>query len=210
MKMLSKLGIWACVFLAVMGQNGFAQQNESGEHTVFDAIKARMISAAKDNERLVIEYKSLKSRLVSLQMEIARLKKDIEGLQPPEKNQPTAYHDPDRTFSVDEIEDDVLIREAQEIYTTGQSMGIDGAQRLKELLLYDLSFQKQELQLDWQAKQRLYQEEEARRQQELDIIQKDIEEGLAKEEGLARKMAELEREEASSAREMDLLMKTRD
>jgi hypothetical protein len=193
MNVLLRPGIAVGVFLVVMGQNSFAREGLSGD-TAFDTIKARMISAARDNRQLTAEYKSLKDKLAGLRMENARLKNDLEALESQETRQPMG-----------DIADDVLIREAQEIYTTGRSMNMDGRARLKELFLYDLSFQKQESRLDWQVKRRLSQEEWSRRQKELGVIQKDIEEGLAQEKRLLNEIAELEKGILTSSRDKGLL-----
>jgi len=205
MKTYLKLFVLIFLFSAVMGKNGLAQEQPS-KGGFFDGIKAQMMSAVKENQELATENKTLKAQLVGLQLEVEQYEGEIEELAPGYADaveSVPAQHA--RSPSWNDYGDDALIQEAQEIYLSGRLLDLDEQQRLQELKLYDLQYQKQEVQLDLQSQEALYQEVDEERQQELDVLQGDIQGNRVKEKDLSLKAAELEKAALAYPQEIDLL-----
>ena len=200
-----RLLLFLLVFIAAMTIEGAAENLSQGAD-VFDDIKVQMISSSRENKGLAAENKTLKAQLISLQLEIERYEQDIGKLDPEymedrellrrEKKRSTGWMDP---------ADDALVREAQNIYLSGQSMALDDVQRLRELQLYDLQYQKQELELDLKSMEFLQQKIREQRRPELDALERDIRANIAEIRALSVKIAEQEKAALAYPREIELL-----
>jgi len=197
--MKSHLNIWllVCFFVLIISQNGSAQ-DVSEQEGFFDAIKDRMTSVAQENKRLTQENQALKTRLTGLQLEVEQYEQEVKALDP-------QYVTPYEQSIKDTSGDEALIREVQNIYVSGKTMDLDERQRLEELRLYDLQYQKQELQLDLKAKEAQYQKMQEKGYPGIDILKRDIEKNKTREKDLSFKIAEQEKAASAYARQIDLL-----
>lgn len=197
--------IGTIIFLAVIGQNGSVQSQSDGS-SAFESFKMNMISAAKESNQLMVENRGLKAQLESLQLEIERYGKEEGGLDQIYADiEASKNKQNELVINWKGIKDDPLVREAQELYLNGRRIGLDEAQRLRELQLYDLQYQKQELMLDLTFKKISYQEEKEKRRREMDTLQRDIQANEAKENNLLLRIAEIKKEVGNSSYEIDLL-----
>ena len=81
MKNHFRLCIGCVYFWIVLGSNVFAQ-DQSVEDSVFDPIKFQMKSIAEENAALTKKNKTLKVRLIGLQLEVERQEEVIRDLDP--------------------------------------------------------------------------------------------------------------------------------
>ena len=101
--------------------------------------------------------------------------------------------------------DTALIEEAQELFLSGQHMDLGEEQKLRELQLYDLQYQKQELELDLEDRQALHRKLEPQRQQEIQALKIAIQENTKEEERLYQRTAAMERKLAVYPQDISLL-----
>ena len=174
MNRYSRLLVFIFLFTALVKTEGLAE-NFSGEADVFDDIKIEMISHAQENKKLADENKALKAKLVSLQLEIERYEQEIKALDPQYIEARAVEKKNRKAADQGDLQGDDLIREAQNIYLSGQSMALDGVQRLRELQLYDLQYQKQELELDLESMKFLDQKVSEQRRPEMDALKRETE-----------------------------------
>jgi len=209
--MKNHFGLWIGIvyFLIVMGPNVLAE-NQSAQNSAFDPIKDQMKSIIEDNTALIKQNKALKVQLIGLQLEVERREKEIRNLDPSFINKMQYLregHQSPSTLSTngEELKDSALIKEAQELFLSGQYIDLDEEQRLRELQLYDLQYQKQELELDLQEKQALHRNIEEQRHQELQAVEREVEESAKEEENIRRKVTEAQRKVMAYPQDIDLL-----
>ena len=196
-------------FLIVLGPNVFAQ-DQSVENNVFDPIKFQMKSIAEENTALVKKNKTLKVQLIGLQLEVEREERVIKDLDPEYTVKAQYSREQDRPLAIEstsreELEDSAIREEAQELFLSGQYMDLNEEQRLKELQLYDLQYQKQELKLDLLERQALVQEFQGQRDKEFQGVEKDIKESIREEKDMRRKVAGAEKRMLAYPQDIDLL-----
>lgn len=198
----------ALIVLAVCAQCAAAEEI-AGESDVLDELRSTMLSAAQRNDQLAQENQELKARLVDLQLEVEGLQQSIaqwdpefiearerthEEMKP--KLSPGGWNDPD---------EDALIREAQSIYLSGQTMLLDEGQRLREMQLYDLQYEKQERQLDLMSMQYLHQKIKDRQRTQVESLMEEIKASEAKLENVSLRIAEQEKAALSYPQRIELL-----
>jgi hypothetical protein len=175
-----KSWIGVVCFLVFLGPNVFAGglPVENGE---FDPIKVQMKSIAEENSALANQNKLLKTELIGLQLEVEKLEQEIKAMDPGYANKVRLASAQNQAYStrasrqLEELDDAALIEEAQDLYSSGQYMELGEGQRLRELELYDLQFQKQELELDLQERQAMLRDIEGQRNQELQDVKIAVE-----------------------------------
>ena len=175
-----KSWIGVVCFLVFLGPNVFAEglHVENGE---FDPIKVQMKSIAEENSALASQNKLLKTELIGLQLEVEKLEQEIKAMDPGYANKVRLASGQNQAYStrasrqLEELDDAALIEEAQDLYSSGQYMELGEGQRLRELELYDLQFQKQELELDLQERQAMLRDIEGQRNQELQDVKIAVE-----------------------------------
>jgi len=209
MKNYSRLYFGVMCFLIILGSNVFAQ-NQSVENSVFDPIKFQMKSITEENAVLSKKNKSLKAQLIGLQLEVERQEEVLRDLDPDYVPKERYSREQDRPPSTEptnreEYEDLAMIEEAQELFLSGQYMDIDEEQRLRELQLYDLQYQKQELKLDLKERQGLVQEFGKQRRRELQAIENGLKESIREEKDIRRKVAGAEKRVLAYPQDIDLL-----
>lgn len=193
------------ISIAVTQADG-AAENLSQEDSVFDDIKVRMASSLEENIRLAEENKRLKRELTSLQLEIERYEREIRRLDPGyTKAREVSRKQKKRSAGLKDSRGGDLVREAQNIYLSGQLMALDDAQRLKELYLYDLQYQKQDLELQLKSMEFLYQKINEQRSPELDALERKIGDNAAKAKELVVDIAEQEKAALSYPQEIEFL-----
>lgn len=193
------------ISIAVTQTDG-AAENLSQEDSVFDDIKVRMASSLEENIRLAEENKRLKGELTSLQLEIERYEWEIRRLDPGYmKAREVSRKQKKRSAGLKDSRGGDLVREAQNIYLSGQLMALDDAQRLKELYLYDLQYQKQDLELQLKSMEFLYQKINEQRSSELDALERKIGDNAAKAKELVVDIAEQEKAALSYPQEIEFL-----
>ena len=193
------------ISIAVTQTDG-AAENLSQEDSVFDDIKVRMASSLEENIRLAEENKRLKGELTSLQLEIERYEWEIRRLDPGYmKAREVSRKQKKRSAGLKDSRGGDLVREAQNIYLSGQLMALDDAQRLKELYLYDLQYQKQDLELQLKSMEFLYQKINEQRSPELDALERKIGDNAAKAKELVVDIAEQEKAALSYPQEIEFL-----
>lgn len=199
MNIYSRLWILAVLFLALTGQNGSAQ-NETQRESVFDVIKSRMRSAADQNKELAAENNALKAQLVALQLEVEQYRRDVEELE-------QRYAAAGRS-----VGERASLPAGQGKASGGRAAAgddpqtaADDLQRLRELRVSDLQYQKEELLLDLKLKEYLHKEAGEERRRELDALQKDIRENAEREKALSLKIADLEKAALAHPLEIELL-----
>lgn len=195
--------------LGVLGSNALAQ-DQSGKNNIFGPIKAQMLSVAEKNAVLAKQNQTLRVRLIGLQLEVERHEKVIRDLDPGFINKERRSREEDRASSVElmsgeELENSALIKEAQDLFLSGQYMDLDEEQRLWELQLYDLQYQKQELEIDLQDRQALRQKIEGQRRRELQIVEGEVQESAREEKNIHRKVAEAKKKVMAYPQNIDLL-----
>jgi len=210
MKNHFRLFIGFVYFLIVLGPNVFAQ-DQSVEKSVFDPIKFQMRSITEKNSALAKKNKTLKAQLISLQLAIEKHEQERKGLDPEisgkmqysrEQSQAPSAQPLDHSK---DINGTALIEEAQDLYLMGQHLDLDEGQSLRELQLYDLQYQKQELELDLQDKQALYEEVKEQRHKELQIVEEDFQERVREEKDMRLKVADEEKKMLTYTQDIDLL-----
>ncbi|MCK5179293.1 MAG: hypothetical protein KAR32_07155 [Candidatus Omnitrophica bacterium] len=185
-----RLVVFLLIFAAVRTGDG-AAEIFSGEPDVFDDIKVQMITSVQDSKKLVDENKALKARLIGLQLEIEQYEQDIEKVDPEYMRARRAGGGKGkRSAGWSDPRGDDLIREAQNIYLSGQSMVLDAGQRLWELQLYDLQYYKQELELDLKSMEFLYRKVNEQKRLELDALAREVEDDAEKIGNMTMKIAE--------------------
>ncbi|MCK5712704.1 MAG: hypothetical protein KAI25_08315, partial [Hyphomicrobiaceae bacterium] len=76
-----RLVLFALIFASVMTTES-AAEDFSGESDIFDDIKVQLINSYRDHKAFVDENKTLKARLISLQLEIERYEQELEAADP--------------------------------------------------------------------------------------------------------------------------------
>ena len=205
--MNAKVKLWMLViFLTAMTAHNGLAQSPSNEGDVFDDIRTQMLSAAQKNSQLAEENKELKAQLINLQLEVDRHEQDMMALNPDyTKAREQLLQLEAASDSLNGSEDDALIREAQNIYLSGQSMQLDESQRLRELQLYDLQYEKQERQLDLKSLEFVYEKIKNQRRAELEALQAEVKTNEAKAQETALRVAEQEKAALSYPQRVDLL-----
>ena len=204
------IGTILICFIVLAAHKGLAQNEDiSG---AADPIKTQMSAIAEENRRLLDENKRLKTKLIGLQLEVEKQEREIRSLQPKIENTKKIKREREvipevPNINYESMDDASLIKEAQDIYLSGQFMDLDIEQRFQELYLYDLQYQKQELQLDLEEKQALYDEIGTQRQTELDDLQREIQQNNEKEEEVISQIIELNKASTNHSRRIrDLTM----
>ena len=210
MKNYFLLWIGIVYFLIVMGPNVLAQ-SRSTETSVFDPIKDRMKLVADDNVDLSEQNRTLRTQLVGFQLEVEKVEKEIEILDPGSVRKMRYLREqgkmslPQSLHDLEKSNDIALIEEAQELFLSGQHMDLGEEQKLRELQLYDLQYQKQELELDLEDRQALHRKLEPQRQQEIQALKIAIQENTKEEEHLYQRVAAMERKLAVYPQDISLL-----
>jgi len=182
----------ALVFLgaAVFAASGAAQEPLQ-EENFLDDIKGHMTAAAEENARLAQENETLRAQLIGLQLEVAQYEQDMEDVDPGYREVSREREPASGEWS--DPESDALVQEAQNIYLSGQMLDMDAAQKLRELQLYDLQYEKQELQLDLKSAKYLSEKARKRQNPELDALEQDLKIQRAKLDEMGVKIAEQEK-----------------
>src|SRR3989338_1953368 len=185
------------LFLLGVHGVGFAQSTTE-EKSDFDPIKSQMSTLIEDNRELMARNKELNTQLISLQLQVHKMENQLQELDPHYVEYAPREHDhsdrdSDQASDIQLLEGDALIQEAQNLYLSGQFMDLPMEQKLKELYLYDLSYQKQELELDLWEKESIYQEIQEGKNQELTAIEEELKAYSVKGRDLMQKIAELEK-----------------
>jgi hypothetical protein len=84
-------------------------------------------------------------------------------------------------------------------------MALDDVQRLQELQLYDLQYQKQDLDLDLKSLEFLHEKVSEQRRSEIDALEEAIKENKNKARDISIKVAEEEKAALIYPQEIDLL-----
>ena len=185
-----RLVLFALILAAVMTTEG-AAENFSGEPDIFDDIKVQLINSSRNHKDLVDENKTLKARLISLQLEIERYEQELEAADPGYMRARRAGKEQaKRSSGWSDPEGDNLVREAQNIYLSGQAIPLDGVQKLRELQLYDLQYQKQELDLDLKSLEFLHEKVGEQRRPELEALENTVRENAEKKGDLLIKISQ--------------------
>ena len=179
---------------------GFRDSGQEGspvEESGLDDFKQKMISAAKEHDELLAENRKLKKMIGGHQSGVNGKKQDRGVIPWLEKRKKKEIITSNRELSVTSLlleeNRNKMIKEAQDIYLSGLKMDLGDAQKLRELYLYDLQFQKQELELDIQLKEYWIKNVEDERYRKLDARDQEISSISAQEQELSEKVAELER-----------------
>jgi len=209
MKNYFRSWIWVVYFLSVMGISATAQ-DESGNNSIFDPIKSQMLSVTEKKITLAKQNQALRVQLIGLQLEVERHERVIKDLDPGFINKERRSRKGDRFSSIysmnkEELENSDLTKEAQELFLSGQYMDLSEEQRLWELQLYDLQYQKQELEIDLQDRQVLHQKMEEQRHTEFQVVEEEVQESARKEKNMHRKVTEAEKRVMAYSRNIDLL-----
>lgn len=201
----SRLLFFVFLFTALI-KTGWSAEDLSGKADIFDDIKVRMVSSVEENVRLAAENKALKAELIDLQLEVEQHEQDIEALDPGYRKARKAAREQTQVFSGrDDPRGDELIQEAQNIYLSGRSMALGDVQRLRELHLYDLQYQKQELELDLKSLEFLDRKVGEQRRPELNALEREVEENAARTRTISEKIAEEEQAALRYPQTIDLL-----
>jgi len=157
------------------GQNAY-EDSAGGQQTAFDDLKKKMKASVKEHERLTEENRALKTRLIELQSEAERLERESPARRVPSKEPEIRITDRELSESSLLLGKDARTpgEEAQALYLSGQTMNIPEGQRLKELLVYDLQYQKQELELDLKLKEYWYGNLERENQTKMDVLAEEV------------------------------------
>ncbi len=187
--------LWILFFCAVLFlAKDVAAQDSLHEKNLFDGIKVQMISVAQENNRLAEENKALKAQLISLQLEVERNEQYIGAMDPDfGKERETSRKFKESRQERYDPEEDALIQEAQNIYISGQWINSDATQKLRELQLYDLQYEKQELKLDLKLLEFYHEKVKKKRGPELDGLDQDIKINQANLNELSVRIAEQEK-----------------
>ena len=197
--------MFALILAAVMTTEG-AAENFSGEPDIFDDIKVQLINSSRNHKDLVDENKTLKARLISLQLEIERYEQELEAADPGYMRARRAGKEQaKRSSGWSDPEGDNLVREAQNIYLSGQAIPLDGVQKLRELQLYDLQYQKQELDLDLKSLEFLHEKVGEQRRSELEALENTVRENAEKNGDLLIKISQEEAAAHNHSRHINLL-----
>lgn len=209
MKNYFRSWIGVICFLSVLGPNA-AAQDQSGKKSMFDPIKGQMLSVAEENIALAKQNQRLRVQLIGFQLEVEKNEKVIKDLDSGyiykdrylREEEQVSF---DESMDEEESKSSALIKEAQDLFLSGQYMDLDEGQRLRELQLYDLQYLKQELELDLQDKQAQHQKIEEQKRLELQAAESEVQESVMEEENMRRKVAEAEKGILANPRNIDLL-----
>jgi hypothetical protein len=181
----------------------------SEEQTVFDDFKEKMMIAVQEHERLAEENEILRGRLINLRFQVERRER-LKGIFPEKAKDPgQGLKIKDRELSESSLllgkDAKTPVDEAQEIYLSGQTSGVGDGQRLKELFLYDLQYQVQELELDIKLKEYWLGNVDSERKQKMDALNEEVNTIKEQEQEMFRKVMEQERLAAESPQQLELL-----
>jgi regulator of replication initiation timing len=187
-------------------KTGGAAEGQSQEDSVFQGIKARMVSSYKENVRLAEENKKLKEELIGLQLEIERYERDIKRLDPRYMQaREVSRKQKEESSGLKAPRSGDLVKEAQSIYLSGQLLALDDVQKLKELYLYDLQYQKQDLELQLKSMEFLHQKVSEHRGPQLDALETEIGGNEARMRRLVEEIAEQEKVAMAYPQEIEFL-----
>jgi len=205
-----KITLMIAVLCLLIGTTGFAQDAPQSNNSV-EAIRSELIKARRTTNDLKEQNKRLKSKLLGFQMEVQRSEaevKKLEHLYPhranPDRERSAVFSDADKGLK-GVTTSDPLVQEAQEIFLSGQIMDLSDEQKLKELYLYDLQFQKQELRLNLEEMGVLYQDVERKQMEEMETLQDEIRELVSREKQVYRQVMEAEKAVLSYPQIIELL-----
>jgi len=204
-----KIVVFSMFLLLASGSDGTAQ-NMPNNTAVFKPIKSQMTAQNQENIALVKENKKLRAQLIGLQLESERIEREIRRLDPDYRVNRKFVREQSGVFLVqsDELkalDEDSLIREAQEIYLSGQSLDLNLVQKLRELRLYDLQFQIQELRLDYRELENKSGEIDSKHSEALQVIQSRIDQNSKREKDLLRRKVDLQEAAMTYPQEFSLL-----
>ena len=200
-----RLVLFALILASVMTTES-AAEDFSGESDIFDDIKVQLINSYRDHKAFVDENKTLKARLISLQLEIERYEQELEEADPEYMRARRAGKEPTkRSSGWSDPEGDDLIREAQNIYLSGRAIPLDGVQKLRELQLYDLQYQKQELDLDLKSLELLHKKVGEQRRLELEALENAVRESVEKKGDFLMKISQEEAAVRNHSKHIKLL-----
>lgn len=179
------------------------------EQTVFDDFKEKMMIAVQEHERLAAENESLRGQLIDLRFQVER-KERQKGIMPSKsKDRGPGLKIKDRELSESSLllgkDAKTPIDEAQEIYLSGQTQDVGDVQRLKELFLYDLQYQVQELELDIKLKEYWLGNVDSERKQKMDALNVEVGKIKEQEQEMFQEVLEQERLAADSPKQIELL-----
>ncbi|OGX37183.1 MAG: hypothetical protein A3C36_00955 [Omnitrophica WOR_2 bacterium RIFCSPHIGHO2_02_FULL_52_10] len=180
-----------------------------GEQTIFDDFKEKMMIAVKEHERLAAENLDLRAELIELRFQVEK-KERQKGIVPSRsKDHGSGLKIRDRELSESSLllgkDAKTPVEEAQEIYLSGQTSGVGDGQRLKELFLYDLQYQVQDLELDIQLKEFWLGNVDSERKQKMDVLNAEVSTIKEQEQAMFQKVMEQERLVAGSPQQLELL-----
>ena len=179
------------------------------EQTIFDDFKQKMMAAVKEHERLASENEELRAQLIKLRYQVEKKEKQKGILPSVTKNRGPVLKIKNRELSDSSLllgkDAKTPVEEAQEIYSSGQTAGVGDGQRLKELFLYDLQYQVQELELDVKLKEFWLRNVDVERNQKVDALNEEVGKIREREQGMFQKVMEQERLAADSPKQIELL-----
>jgi len=180
------------------------------EDRTLNFIKEGMVTAVQENKKLNKENRALKNELVGLQLAVEQSENKVDALMAQQKSLPNDFamregQNRQAPSTLEEFGIDDMIKEARAIYLSGQSEPLSEIQRLQELYLYDLQYQKQELLLELKSKQAQYQSVGENRLEELDRIQQDIQDNIQQRKELELRSIDQEKAIRMYPKEIDLL-----
>lgn len=178
----------------------------------FGNLKSEMQSVSEENEELAKQNKTLRVQLIGLQMEVESREDELRELDPGYRSPLTGKRErteqpmtPQVTRELEQMEDAELMKEAQEIFLSGEHVDMDEEQRMKELELYDLAIRKQELELDLKEKSGLIKDIDGQRKLEFEAVDRQAQVTFQKEARIREKMAEAEKLLISYPQDIELL-----
>jgi hypothetical protein len=203
-RMAKSLGVVLCA-LAVASAGGAEEKAPEGD--LLDGIKTEMVAALQENTRLAEENETLRAQLIGLQLEVEQRAQDVGERSPAKQSLPEGARElgDDRRGGWDDPDQDALIQEAQNIYLSGQMLETSETQRLRELQLYDLQYEKQELQLDLKSAEYLNEKLKKEQGPEIDSLQQDIKINRAKIDEISVRVAEQEKAALAYPQKIELL-----
>lgn len=167
----------------------------------FEATKAQLDILLRKHAELEKENNALENELAEIQESLEQEKKAVEGwrqkwslenkLNDKENSALSSLHN-----KIKALDDERLLKESRNAYLRSQLIELDDQQRIRNLQLSDLGYQRKELQMDFKLKEFQLEEHQQKQGQEIERIKKSIEVNKEQQKKIEAQINTLENEHA--------------
>lgn len=170
---------------------------ERSSYGVFKEIKARIAALLVENKKLETEYAAIQKEYAQTKVLVEQHRNEIDMmhqhfLETNRERKDTKKAVKSLRVGQDSMANDILIKQSRIAYLKGELLDMEEKERLWNLQLADLGYQKRQLEMDYKYKNFYSQENQRRQNEELNNLKKELKSLLEQERELKHQISELE------------------